>query len=71
MTGEEEYEEMLDLKRYNIGGKSPYKSTKRSSYAKRPADDDEPATSQFAERLLDKRKTKVDLNTDVFGKPDV
>ena len=70
MTGEEEYEEILKGKKRNIGGKSQF-SSKRSSYAKATLNDEEPATSKFTQRLLDKRNTKVEVSTDVFGKPDV
>jgi len=81
MTGVEEYEEVLEnaakdeaeLKISKVNFNSAENSLRRRH---RSRDGGEKAiqplsSSRFTDRMLDRRKTKVDVSADVFGKPGV
>ena len=74
MSGEEEYLETLKAQSSAIhlgGGKSRYRSGKRSSVIPQSSKQEDLRSPKNEQKLLDRRNTKVDMSTEVFGKPNV
>lgn len=72
MTGEEEYEEALRMETEDLerGTNTRYKSN-RSSFAGKSQMEEDMQNPKCEEKMLDRRKSKLDASADVFGKPHV